>query len=312
MLNSGLGLADSLRLTADQKDQALLAGIEAEMRQGKPLSEFLPRYLPSAIAADFEAMVQVMPLAKAISLAAGLRQVQQENRRQRRQILGYPLTILTVTAVGLIVFGRVCLPALIQMMSGFKADASGLRLMQQLLGAFSFLCGALALTAMPMGFWLMRPEHQLLGYILLIRMHLAGPLRRWLGLDFSRCFCRCLKEGCPTRTTLELLQQLRHKPFIKWMSYHVEQALMQGQSLEKAFSSEYLDPSLVRFLRIAEGSGRVSELMENYVLQQQSRLQRDGKRAAQLLQISAYLLIGVIIVVIYQILLLPLAVMSEL
>lgn len=132
------------------------------------------------------------------------------------------------------------------------------------LGTMFFILTLLGAASGALAIWLRKPTARLSAYVLLIQKRRGKFLRRWLGLDFSRYFSCCLREGCPTQTTLTLLQKLPKKPFLKLMSWHVEQALLAGESLETALGTEYLDPSLMQLMRTASRSGQVQPLLESY------------------------------------------------
>ena len=91
----------------------------------------------------------------------------------------------------------------------------------------------------------------------------------------------------------------------------MEQALLAGESLETALGSEYLDPSLMQLMRTASHSGQVQPLLESYVEVRQGQLLDQLRFAARCLQLFAYGTIAAMILIVYQILLLPLSIMSQ-
>ena len=121
--------------------------------------------------------------------------------------------------------------------TSFDRNPSGMVLLHRGLSTLFFFLALAGAAGGALAVWLRNPTARLSAYVLLVKKRRGQFLRRWLGLDFSRYFSCCLKEGCPTQTTLTLLQKLPKKTFLKLMSWHVEQALLAGESLETALGS---------------------------------------------------------------------------
>ena len=313
LCEAGISFRDGLDLIEDERNREVLSRLRAKMKEGQPLGEALTPLMPAALQADFAALIQVQPFSRALAMTLALDEIQQKLRRERAKMLTYPCLVLGGSVVGLAVFNELCFPPLIAMSASFGASTAAMQLAQGGIRTVLIVMGtAIAGGAGLLLFVLSSLTRKLAAYVILIRMHAAGLIREWLGLDFARYFHCCLKEGCATRATLQILQKMEKKPLIRLISYHVEQALLNGQSLTRAAASEYLDPSFARFLNAACRSHRMQELLESYIAAGQDRLVRKQKRLAAALQATAYLLIALILILVYQILLLPLSVMSQL
>ena len=301
----------SLTFIETPKNHPVIAALRQRMLEGEGFAALLAPALAPGIAADFETMAQVMPPHRALTLSLRLHQLYIENRSQLRRLLGYPLVLAAGSLVGLALFNHLCFPVLISLIQSFERDAGGMLFLRHGLYGLFILLMLLMMLGVLIGFWLRRPTARLSAYVLLIKLRRGRFLRRWLGLDFSRYFSCCLSEGCPTQTTLTVLQKLPKKPFLKLMSWHVEQALLAGESLETALGTEYLDPSLMQLMRTASSSGQVQPLLEGYVEVRQGQLLSQLRFMARGLQLFAYITIAGMILIVYQILLLPLSIMSQ-
>ena len=301
----------SLTFIETPKNHSIIAALRGRMLEGADFAAVFALALPKGIAADFETMAQVMPPRQALTLALRLHRLYTENRSQIRKLLRYPMLLAPDSLGGLALFNHVCFPVLISLIQSFERNPAGMVLLHHGLGTMFFILTLLGAASGALAIWLRRPTARLSAYVLLIQKRRGKFLRRWLGLDFSRYFSCCLREGCPTQTTLTLLQKLPKKPFLKLMSWHVEQALLAGESLETALGTEYLDPSLMQLMRTASRSGQVQPLLESYVEVRQGQLFDQLRWAARGLQLFAYGTIAAMILIVYQILLLPLSIMSQ-
>ena len=301
----------SLTFIETPKNHPVIAALRERMLEGTGFAAGLAPALAKGVDADFETMAQVMPPQQALTLALRLHRLYTDNRRQIRKLLGYPVLLAAGSLGGLALFNRVCFPVLISLIQSFDRDPSGMVLLHRGLSTLFFFLALAGTAGGALAVWLRNPTARLSAYVLLVKKRRGQLLRRWLGLDFSRYFSCCLKEGCPTQTTLTLLQKLPKKPFLKLMSWHVEQALLAGESLETALGSEYLDPSLMQLMRTASHSGQVQPLLESYVEVRQGQLLDQLRFAARGLQLFAYGTIAAMILIVYQILLLPLSIMSQ-
>lgn len=179
------------------------------------------------------------------------------------------------------------------------------------LGTMFFILTLLGAASGALAIWLRKPTARLSAYVLLIQKRRGKFLRRWLGLDFSRYFSCCLREGCPTQTTLTLLQKLPKKPFLKLMSWHVEQALLAGESLETALGTEYLDPSLMQLMRTRFPQRSGSTLVGKLCRGASGTTVRSAAMGSARSAAVCYGTIAAMILIVYQILLLPLSIMSQ-
>lgn len=312
LLGAGMPLKEALIMLENTKNQEVLEFITSKLSHGESAETFLPNLLPQTYRADFEAFLGFLSLPQALSLSNQLAQQRIQIQSQQRKVLGYPCLMFCGSLIGLLLFQFFCFPALISMVKSFGGQQTMMEVAQLLLTGFLWIIAILLLLFVALIIYLRNPTHQLLSYIFLVTHHKAGQIRRWLSLDFSRYYYYCSKAGCSTQKTLQILQSLRQKQFVKLMSYHVEQVLLKGETFQDALKVEYLDPSLMRFMKIACYSGQVNELMEGYIHLQTHKQQQFELKLARLIQLFAYLLISLIIILVYQILMFPMAMMGNL
>jgi len=86
--------------------------------------------------------------------------------------------------------------------------------------------------------------------------------------------------------------------------------LLEGDNLKVASEQIYYDSALTRTLKIAMYTNNFTGLLSEYVNVSQNKIKIAMKRLTLIIQLSSYVVIGLIIVFIYQILFLPMQAIS--
>ncbi len=253
-----------------------------------------------------------MPLSESLQLAceivAGEERIHQDLTRE----LLYPSLLFVSALMGIQLFARYCFPPMIEIMSGFHLDLGLLVRFQQTAVALSLILILILCAFLALVFWLQKPQRRIRSYYFLCRQMPDSLLVQYETLQFIRFFQLCTARGNSTRQSLQILQTLKFRPVLASMSAQIEEHLLAGQTLTQAFDQIWLDPVLERFLKIMVHSSSPLQLLNGYLETAQQSLLRKTKRDARLLQLLAYALIGLVIILVYQILLLPLSMMAQL
>ncbi|NLH92563.1 MAG: hypothetical protein GX481_08975, partial [Atopobium sp.] len=96
-----------------------------------------------------------------------------------------------------------------------------------------------------------------------------------------------------------------------FLAEEIEKSLLAGDKFETAVDSPYLDPVLARFMKIAVYASDMEQMMSGYLELCRDRIRRQCRRLTRTIQLVSYAAIGVILILVYQLLMLPLTVMSQ-
>ena len=284
--------------------------IRTKLSLGQEIGMILMDHVPGKIKADFEVMSRMMSCQQALSLSVALAQEREKIREQSLKVILYPCVMLLVSVIGLALFNLFCFPMMISLAESFGEPVTGSLLLHRMIHVFlillliSTLCTAGILTVAG------KRIYRMSGYLLLIRKGRGEWIRRVKSLDFARYFLCCMREGCATRSTLTLMQQIENKPFLKLLSWHVEQGLLQGKSFESALKDEVLDPSLMQLMRCMSLSEDPQAMLQGYIQLRQKQITQKIRHTAVMIQCGAYMIIAMMVIVVYRILLMPLSMIA--
>ena len=104
---------------------------------------------------------------------------------------------------------------------------------------------------------------------------------------------------------------MREKPLISFLAYHVDEAFMKGEGMAEALDNPYLDSRLQSFMKMAVVSLNFDKLLRRYVEVCAMDMERRIKKYTRIVQFSIYILIGVMLIFIYQVLFLPIQAIGQ-
>ncbi|MBR2990258.1 MAG: type II secretion system F family protein, partial [Solobacterium sp.] len=108
-----------------------------------------------------------------------------------------------------------------------------------------------------------------------------------------------------------ILSTIPGRPLICWLSRAVSSSLLDGEDFVRALDRPELDRTLVRFIRIAVHSSDMEDMLDAYTALTEERIRQRCRRIAGVIQLIAYAMIGVMIILVYRIMLLPLSLMMQ-
>jgi competence protein ComGB len=220
--------------------------------------------------------------------------------------LAYPLLMLAVSLAGILVFNTFCFPAMLSMMEGFAPADSSLTAMAALLRISSYSMLALLAAAAFLGICLLPSKNRVKAYERLCRTPLGSLWVQYESLNFARFLTESLRAGLATQQAMTMFSSLSFHPLAADLARKTEKALQEGESLDAAMQGPEFDPLLPRFLRLAAYVEEPADLLESYLEMGTKRLEARIHRLLKVLEGISYACIGYMVILVYQVLMLPL------
>ena len=110
---------------------------------------------------------------------------------------------------------------------------------------------------------------------------------------------------------MEILKGMTYKPLVAFIASEIDRSLMDGDRIESAMDSIYIDPSLKRFFKIALYSSDMENMLQGYLEMCSYRLLKQSRIFTKAVQAVSYCSIGLILIVVYQALMLPMTMLSQ-
>jgi hypothetical protein len=134
------------------------------------------------------------------------------------------------------------------------------------------------------------------------------PLFRQMNsLQFSRILQSLLNKGISTQECFEIMYTMDFNPFIYCSVDHVLKALNHGQTLEKAFEScIFFDSVFIKLTRLGLFSGSLERVLVLYNQTTMNLIKEKIHKICIWIQAFSYFGVGIVVMVVYQVLLMPL------
>ena len=310
LLNVGLSLHETLTIIKSPSNKEISRQIIARLNQGELIESVLPNYLKPNLANYFKIFINYLSLKDALSLSLSIIKSENNLKNQIIKDLSYPICLLTFTLIGIYLFNAYCFDGLIGSLNQFDVDFHQLILFKNILD-FAINGLMISLLFFLLAFlYFSRPKRLTFAYILMNKYVPEATYKEYLTSRFAIYFNACYKMGIKTKETLNILKAVKSQPLISFIAFHLDEDLLKGEDIEEAVKSPYLDERLSRYIRIARYSDDFGEMLQIYYENFKMRFSYKCKRMSKVIQIASYLLIGVLIIFIYQILFIPMGIIG--
>ncbi|MGM9941109.1 MAG: type II secretion system F family protein [Bulleidia sp.] len=305
LLDGGFSLPESLRLLDELANHAVITRITAMLETGKDIRETLGRYLPVSYRPYFEILVEYMSVREALDETEQIVTHRTQKRNETIGKLAYPLMLMGGMCVGILVFTSLVFPSMIAMAEGFGMDTTGYVILQKVVQVVDLVVmGTAAVCAMVLLIGLRKSMITRFYRYLIVRFP-DNLLVRKASQDFAWYFVSCLKHGISTKDTMEILMRLSSQPLVSHIASRLDGLLNSGEAMDQAMKQADVEGALVRYFTTAYHSSSCSQMMDAYLAMTSLRNERTIRRFTDAVQLFSYGAAGVIIVLVYQILTLP-------
>ncbi len=310
-MNSGFNFLDSLEITLSKNSTFIFNSIKSQLDQGLIINEFIVDYLPRGIKEHVYSFLEFTTFVKAIELSLQLYEYDKMTKQQFIKSLLRPLILFVVSLGAVQLFIVLCLPVLLALMRDFEVNDFTLRTGGTIFTLFINSVLIVLVVLLVIVFYFIRPKNKVLGYVLLSKTYFYKTVRHFVSGQFAAYFHACVKSGYTTQTILLILQKMKQKPLLVFNAYHIEQALLKGEKIEDAINNRYLDTTLQKYIQIAVYSTGLKNMLEGYIEYNTQVGYNLCKRWAKRITLISYSSIALMLVLIYQVLLLPLSIIQE-
>lgn len=310
LLDTNLSISQCFQLIENKKNKAILETINSKLNKGELIENIIINHLPKEIESYVQGLLLSLSLSKALSLALKFQSDNTNDKNELLVSLAYPCILLFITISALYLFDLYGIDAIFSLIVSFDSDISiykDLRILFRIIINiiyFSILIGTLLIILF------MQPKRIILLYIFVSKYLPNSLFNVYYSQEFMALLKICVDSGFKTRQSLELLKSMKSKPIISFLAFHLDESLMEGETMKEATSKNYYDQALKRFIKIANYTSDFSNVIASYVDFAKQRVKTKLKRYALTVQIATYSMIGLIVVFIYQILFMPMQAIS--
>lgn len=310
-MKNGMSLTESLMLLEDDASRPVITVIQQHLQNGERLSSFFADCLPHPMQRHFRVLIRCLSLSDSLNAALAIRQKEKEKRRKLVQGLLYPVLLVSGVFLGVWLFSLFILPRMIALLEAFAADSGGFadtaRFFSAAFPVFAMAALAILITA---GVACSR-SHIRKTYAFLA-VHLPdNTMVRHASESFARYYAAFLAAGVSTRDALGMLKEMPERPLTQMIAAELDRRLLNGSGFAGALSTPLVETRLTKCLRIAMHASNASAMLEGYLQMSEAISEARIRRFTRHAQLLSYFIIGLVLILVYQILMAPMSILQS-
>lgn len=310
-MQNGFSFVDALEILKTKQNEKRIDIVIQQLEDGKVLREAFSDLLPKAYRRYFENFILYLPMLESLNISIELANHEEHVRQKMIKDMFYPVMMLIMMLVGMQMFQHFIFPQMMSLMDSFDVNVDHFFYLNgfvQVLSWFVLLFGLLVVMIV----LLLRDDKRMCKlYCLFARYHRGSILIQKASNEFARYFLECVKVRISTWQTLDIMKKLENKPLVQLIAIQLSQSLQQGQSFSSTMHSPYVEHALQQFFQIALHGSNCEKMLEGYLCMSQERSARQVKHFTQAIQMICYGMIAIILLIIYQVLMLPMQMLQS-
>ena len=307
LISTNVALKDALLIIKQKRNTKIINEIIYRLDKGDIFEDIIYTYLPNNISVYFKAFMSYLSFENALNITISIINKEKRIKENLAKDLAYPLLMLTVSVVGIYLFNEYGFNPLLNSVSSFSDDLAKVYKFKSFIDILIKSLFIMIIIFLSGVLYFSRRKRLVFAYILLQKYIPNSIIKEYLSSRFVLYFNECTRIGIKTKDSITILKSLKQFPLISFIAYHVNEAFLEGESIENAMKNKYLDYRLSRILKISLYNGKMVRMLESYMDNFEKRFKKKCQNFSKYIQVISYVLIGVIIVFVYQILFIPMS-----
>lgn len=305
LLQNGYPYLEALQLLGKDTTR-----IREQLELGHSIEEILITQGTGRFFEHLSFFLKITSLSRAIDSSLQLYDFERNLLSRLLKKTAYPLSIFVFAYVMLLVFSTAIIPQMLQSFDQGE-DFQGLLLGVSLLQGGCRLIGVCALCLLA-GALHLRNKPAIRNALILRSTRLCKLASHVESYLFAGYMVELLKQGIPTRTALQYLEQIRKGSLFCELHKHLMNGLQNGEDILCVIEREVLLNDIFKqSFRIGSSTGSLCSMLQTGLQQQERTWERLLKRTAVTVQCIAYSFVGVVVLLVYQIMLIPLTMLEQ-
>lgn len=305
LLKTGLSLKNTLELIQNKDNVKIIKSIVENLDQGKQIEEVIVTYLPKNVATYLSSLLNNLSFSDALNLSLAFIDKNKENVKTFMGAFLYPFVLLFVSLSALYIFDAYGLDTILNMLKSFTGDIKSINIFRIILRIVVYIFYFSLLIVLGLILYFFNDKNITLFYVLVCKYLPNSIVQKYFCVEFISLLNICINNGYKSKDSLNILKNLHNKPIVSFLAFHLDEKLLEGDSLKEAVKQDYYDYSLSKFINLASHSLSFLKILNDYINLNTNIIKAKMKKLALSIQFVTYALIGVVIIFIYQILFLP-------
>jgi len=305
LLSVNTNIKDSLNIISNSNNRWIIENIICKLHEGIPINQSLLLYVPKNISDYLKTFNQYMSFKEALNLSISFYKRSSNNEKNIIKSLSYPLTLLFISLTGLYLFDLYGLDKIFSLLESMSSNYSDLILKRKLIRLLISGSYFISILISLLLYFFTKDKRIKILYVLLNQIRKDNILNTYYTNEYIGLYSICVDLGYKSKNTIDILNSLKTRPIVSFMSYILKEKLEDGDSLLQAFTNKYFDSKLLEYIKIGTYTNSFNISLHNYLDYSKNIIDKQIKRITLIIQLITYGLIGTIIIFMYQVLFLP-------
>ena len=305
LISTRIPIKTALDIISVNKTKAIKETVFKKLDNGLLFEDVIYDYLPKEIKKYFIKLIKILGFEKTIDISLNIIENRKKNIDSIISKSLYPIILLLVSIVALIIFDNFALDSIIQMMSSFVSDLNSINIFRLIFGIFTkilmiiiFLCIVLLIICLffNKGYYV---------YCLLNKYLSNNIFCTFYTNEFINLYVIFVENGYKTKEALDIISKLDNLTVAHNLAISISERLVEGDDFIRSMDSINIDDSLTKFIKIACMSSDFIKILISFIEYSNSKITAFIKKITTIVQLSSYVVIGLIIIFVYQLLFMP-------
>lgn len=247
---------------------------------------------------------------KALSFNNQVKKYKQTLKEKVLKALVYPIILYIIICCLLVFFIYGIMPNIYYNLSSLDIDSNTIAIKMFILQTFLVMLITFLLLVIFMYLWLMSVKNQKWLFIRFYKSWWFSFFKKLLTLDFVWLFVWFYSLGLTTKQIIEGIYVSSDEYLIKWQATIIRYKLEEGNSLIESIDKRFISQDFIMLFELF-GYNNDINLLEKFIFINQKRLIQKCLFVINIFKILEYLIIGFLIVYLYQVLLLPISYLDK-
>jgi hypothetical protein len=304
-MENGFSFTDTLQILKTKRNERRITHVLEKLEQGQTFKEAFSLLLPHCYRRYFNNFIRYLPVLESMRISVELATHEEKMKQKMMKDMVYPVVMLFVMFIGMYLFNGFVFPQMMTLMTSFEINVSSYYFLRSLIQLLSWLVTILFVVGMLLWVVFQEPNRKCWLYRVLVKYVPDSLMVQKASAEFARYFLECVRVRISTKQTMKILLDMKEKPLVRLIAQELNDALSKGESFEVTLHTPFVEHALQQFFQIALHGSNCEKMLEGYLVMNQQRHIKQVRIFTRSVQLSCYGAIGLILLVVYQILMLP-------
>lgn len=310
-MENGFSFTDTLQILKTKRNEHRIKYVLEKLEQGQTFKEVFSMLLPKGYRRYFDNFIRYLPVLESMRISVELASYEEKMKQKMMKDMVYPVVMLFVMFIGMYLFNGFAFPQMMTLMTSFEINVTSYYFLRSFIQLLSWLVTILLVVGLLLWVVFQEPNRKCWLYRVLVKYVPDSLMVQKASAEFARYFLECVRVRISTIQTMKILLDIKEKPLVRLIAKELNDSLSKGESFEETLHKPFVEHALQQFFQIALHGSNCEKMLEGYLVMNQQRHIKQVRIFTRSVQLSCYGTIGLILLVIYQILMLPMQMLQN-